>query len=366
MAPWLSVRHWRVERRAHSAPRCRRRSSTATLTVPVPGGICSSQVLGLRTGRKPRTSRVHGRVSADTPPTTTTCSCGHGIYANIGTRRPCRYDHVCPSLPQSVRKAREAVMGRRAEHLVRRPIGGPVRQGLGPVGAVPGAVGVVELDLLLADLAADGLLLGDRLGAQFHPLHGDGLGRDHGALGVQCDLVLLLRDRGAVVGVAAVGLGDRLALQGDFLVRHRHRDLLVLGDHVLAQPGPPGLAGLGADAELLLRAGHCGVGGGAGGVAALRTGRVGQAAALAGLRVDRGGWEAGGEAVVAVELVSSDALIAMSGSWCGAACSACLSKGTVSVSPSQSDCASGTSETWPPNSPLLTAAHSGASVALSR
>ena len=43
---------------------------------------------------------------------------------------------------------------------------------------------------------------------------------------------------------------------GDLLAGHRHRDLLVLGHHVLAQPGPAGLAGLGADPQLLLGAGH--------------------------------------------------------------------------------------------------------------
>src|SRR4051794_26206593 len=179
----------------------------------------------------------------------------------------------------------------------------PVATGSGPVVAASrGAVGVVELDLLLADLAADGLLLGDRLGAQLHPLDRDGLGRDHGALGVQGDLVLLLGDRRAVVGVAAVGVGDRLALQGDLLVRHRHGDLLVLGDHVLAQPGPAGLAGLGADPQLLLRARHRGVGGGARGVAALHTGGAGQVAALAGPGVDPAGGAAGGVAVVAGEV----------------------------------------------------------------
>src|SRR4051795_7262266 len=68
---------------------------------------------------------------------------------------------------------------------------------------------VVELDLFLADLAADGLLVGDGLLAQLDPLHRNGLGLVHGPLGGEGDLVLLFGDRGPVVGVAAVGLGDR-------------------------------------------------------------------------------------------------------------------------------------------------------------
>src|SRR3954447_23983764 len=65
---------------------------------------------------------------------------------------------------------------------------GPVRAGAGAV------LGGVELDLLLADLAADGLGLGDRLGAELDPLDRDGLGADHGPLRVQGDLVLLRGD----------------------------------------------------------------------------------------------------------------------------------------------------------------------------
>jgi hypothetical protein len=78
--------------------------------------------------------------------------------------------------------------------------------------------------------------------------------------------VLLLGDGRPVVGGPAVRIGDRLALDGDLLVRDRHGHLLVLGHDVLAQPGPPGLPGLGADVEPLLRAGHGRIGGRAGGV----------------------------------------------------------------------------------------------------
>ena len=103
--------------------------------------------------------------------------------------------------------------------------------------------------------------------ADLHPLDRNGLGGHDGTLGVQRDLVLLLGDGRAVVGVAAVGVGDGLALEGDLLVRHRHRDLLGLGDDALAQPRAAGLTGLGADAELLLGAGHGAVGRRAGRVA---------------------------------------------------------------------------------------------------
>jgi hypothetical protein len=63
--------------------------------------------------------------------------------------------------------------------------------------------------------------------------------------------------------------------------RHGHRGLLVLGDHVLAQPRPTGLAGFGADPQPLLGAGHRLVGGGAGGVAADRAAHAVVVGALA-------------------------------------------------------------------------------------
>src|SRR5215204_3224105 len=61
---------------------------------------------------------------------------------------------------------------------------------------------------------------------------------------------------GAAGGGIAVGVGDRLALDPDLLALHGHGDLLGLGGHVLAQPGPAAFAGLGADPQLLLRPGH--------------------------------------------------------------------------------------------------------------
>ena len=73
---------------------------------------------------------------------------------------------------------------------------------------------------------------------------------------VQDDLVLLLGDRGAVDGVAAVGVGDRLALDADLFAAHGNGlgDLFL--DDVLLQARAAGLALGGADAQLLLGARH--------------------------------------------------------------------------------------------------------------
>src|SRR5215210_4173998 len=114
----------------------------------------------------------------------------------------------------------------------RRPGARPGRRSSSVVLAARSALaqlGVVDLDLLLANVAADGLLVSDGLLADPDPLDRDGLGVDHWALGVQRDLVLLLRDRGPVVGRATVGGGDGLALQGDLVVADWHGGLLVVG-----------------------------------------------------------------------------------------------------------------------------------------
>jgi hypothetical protein len=90
---------------------------------------------------------------------------------------------------------------------------------------------------LLADLTGDGLLLGVHLLAEADPLHRHGLGADDRALLVHVHLVLGLGDLRAGVGVGAVLVGDRLALQPHLLTAYRHGHLDLLGDHVLAQPG---------------------------------------------------------------------------------------------------------------------------------
>src|SRR5215203_4084992 len=172
--------------------------------------------------------------------------------------------------------------------------------GLAPVLTAELLLVVVDLDLLLADLLGDLALLGHRLGVQPDPLLGHGPLLDHRGLFVEGDLVLLLGDGRAAGGVVEVGVGDRLALDPDLLALHRHRHLLGLGGHVLAQPGPAPLAGLGPDLELLLGAGHGLVGGRAGGVPADRVvlGVVGHAGGQAAV----GAVLAVVEAVVVVQL----------------------------------------------------------------
>src|SRR5205085_2901116 len=66
-------------------------------------------------------------------------------------------------------------------------------------------VGAVDVDLLLGDGVGDLALLLDGLLVQAHALLGHRALLDHGLLGVQRDLVLLLGDRGAVGRVADVG-----------------------------------------------------------------------------------------------------------------------------------------------------------------
>jgi hypothetical protein len=95
------------------------------------------------------------------------------------------------------------------------------------------------------------VLLGDGLLAEPDALDRDGLLVGDRTLGVQRDLVLFLADVSAGGGLADVGLGDRLTLDADFLVADRDGRGDVLGDDVLAQPGPPGLDLLGADVQPL-------------------------------------------------------------------------------------------------------------------
>ena len=84
---------------------------------------------------------------------------------------------------------------------------------------------------------------------------------------MQGDLVLLRGDVGPGGGRVAVGVGDRFALKGDLLVRDRDAEGLLLGDHVLAQPGGAGLDGLRVGVQFFLGAGHRLVGGRTRGVA---------------------------------------------------------------------------------------------------
>jgi hypothetical protein len=68
--------------------------------------------------------------------------------------------------------------------------------------------------------------------------------------------VLLLGELPAGHRRVAVGVGDRLALDADLLALHRNCRGHVLGDDVLAQPGPARLALGRADRKLLLRTRH--------------------------------------------------------------------------------------------------------------
>jgi hypothetical protein len=78
----------------------------------------------------------------------------------------------------------------------------------------------------------------------------------YGLLGVQGDLVLFFGDVRTGQRVAAVGVGDGLALEADFLVADRHGLGDLLGDHVLAQPDPARLHLLSADVQPLLGPRH--------------------------------------------------------------------------------------------------------------
>src|SRR3954454_8669755 len=128
----------------------------------------------------------------------------------------------------------------------------------------------VDVDLLLADIVADRLLVGHRLLVEADPLDRHGLLGDDRPLLAEGHLVLLLGDVRAGQRGVAVALGDRLALHPDLLAGDRDGDRLLLGGDVLAQPGPARRDPLGADVELLLGAGHGLVGRGAGGVVADR------------------------------------------------------------------------------------------------
>jgi hypothetical protein len=78
-------------------------------------------------------------------------------------------------------------------------------------------VGVVDLDLFLADVTGHGLLFGDGFGAEPDPFYRDGLGGHDGTFGGQHEFVFLSADLAAGQGVTAVGVGVRLAVYQNFL-----------------------------------------------------------------------------------------------------------------------------------------------------
>src|SRR3954453_22910052 len=143
------------------------------------------------------------------------------------------------------------------------------------VGALGGlAVGVGDVDLLLAHGLVDLALVGLDVLLETDALLGDGPLLGDGLFGVERDLVLFLGDRGAVGRVGDVRVGDRLALDPDLLPADGNglRDLVF--DHVLLQAHAAGLALGGADAQLLFGARHRVVGLGAADVVADDAGRA--------------------------------------------------------------------------------------------
>ena len=120
----------------------------------------------------------------------------------------------------------------------------------------PGVVDALGLDLLLADLLGDLLPIGDGVHGEADTLLGNDRLVDDDLVLVQHDLVLLLVELPTGLRGAAVGVGDRLALDPDLVAGDRHSAGDGLGHVVLAQSCPAGLAMTGADAELLLGAGH--------------------------------------------------------------------------------------------------------------
>src|SRR5829696_10088796 len=137
-----------------------------------------------------------------------------------------------------------------------------------------GAALVVDVDLFHADGLGDLSLVGDGVLVEADALLGDGALFGDDLFLVEDDLVLFVGDRGALGGRVDVGVGDRLALDPDFLALDGHGlgDLVL--DDVLAQPRAAALALGGADVQLFLGARHRLVGGRAGGVVADGAGLV--------------------------------------------------------------------------------------------
>src|SRR4051812_27152998 len=119
-------------------------------------------------------------------------------------------------------------------------MGGAAPRGAAALAKLEAALGVaVGLDLLLAEVLADGLLVGVDVLVEANALLGDGALLDDRLLGVERDLVLLLGDLRAVERLVDVPVGDRLALDADLLALDGDGLRHVLGRDVLAQAGGP-------------------------------------------------------------------------------------------------------------------------------
>src|SRR5918993_1387286 len=157
----------------------------------------------------------------------------------------------------------------------------------------PPARVLVQFDLLPAGVLTDALVLGDGLGVGAKALDGHRLLVDHHAVLGQHDLVLLIAQVGSPERLVHVRVRDRLSLEAHLLAGDGDRDVLLLGDDVLAQPRTPPFDLLGADVQLLLRPGHGRVG--------VRPGRVVSGRASVVVDVPRPGVLRSGQAVVLPE-----------------------------------------------------------------
>src|SRR5215217_8761397 len=99
-----------------------------------------------------------------------------------------------------------------------RPGGEQARPG---ASAAAAAAAVVDVDLLAPDLLGHGLLVDLHVLVEAHALLRHGALLDDRLLLVKHDLVLLLGDVGSARRRVDVGVGDRLAIEADFLALDR-------------------------------------------------------------------------------------------------------------------------------------------------
>src|SRR5215213_997147 len=118
--------------------------------------------------------------------------------------------------------------------------------------AVCPIVAEVGLDLFLADILGDRLLLSHSLCTETDPLNRNRLLLHDWALLVKDHLVLLLADVRSRNGSTDILVSDRLALDADLFAADWNCLSDVLGHDVLSQTCPTRFLGTGADVESLL------------------------------------------------------------------------------------------------------------------